>query len=371
MKITKFLINNRLFLHGVLALVLVLQSCSKEEKANQPASQGAQRMGLSVEALVLQTDKIEDKIFSTGTLLPNEEVEIRPEVSGRVVALNFEEGSRVKKGQVLAKIDASELNAQLKKLKVQEKLLQSEESRQKQLLDIDAVSQEEYDIALNQLNTLEAEVDLIQTQIAKTNILAPFTGVIGLRYISEGGYVSPSSLIASIQQIDPIKVEFSVPEQYVGDISEGSKVNFHVTGLGDTYSAQVYAVDAKIDVNTRTVRVRARSSNPNNVLKPGAFAKVEVVLKTFDNAILVPTEAIVTELEGQKVFISRGGKAKSQRVKTGIRTERVVQITEGLEPKDTVVLTGLMSIQEGMELKFKEFKEPKLEIDIEQPNVAL
>lgn len=364
--------QSKLTIYFAVALGFMLYSCSKgDEKRAQQNTGGATGPELSVEGMVVQTEKVDDKIFSTGTLLPNEEVELRPEISGRVVNIYFDEGSQVKAGQLLVRMDASELEAQLKKLKVQEKLAQSEESRQNQLLKIEAVSQEEYDIALNQLHTLEAEIDLIETQIRKTKIYAPFSGIIGLRYISEGGYVSPSSLIASMQQIDPIKVEFSVPERYIGEIKEGTTVKYGISGSDEIFSAKVYAVDSKIDVNTRTVKVRARSSNNNNLLKPGAFARVEITLKTYDDAILIPAEAIVTELEGQRVFISEDGKAKSQQVKTGIRTERVVQILEGLEPKDTVVLTGLMSIQEGAKLTFKEIKEPELEVEIEQPNIAL
>lgn len=372
MKKHSFLRQSKVAIYLVVALGFIFHSCSEgdEKKAPQNAG-GAMESGLSVEGMIVQTEKVDDKIFATGTLLPNEEVELRPEISGRVVNIYFEEGSQVKAGQLLVKIDASELEAQLKKLKVQEKLAQSEESRQSQLLKIEAVSQEEYDIALNQLNTLEAEIDLIETQIAKTRIYSPFSGIIGLRYISQGGYVSPSSLIASMQQIDPIKVEFSVPERYIGEVKEGTSVSFGVSGSDDIFKAKVYAVDSKIDINTRTVKVRARSTNSNRVLKPGAFARVEITLKTYDDAILVPAEAIVTQLEGQSVYVSEDGKAKAQKIKTGIRTERVVQILEGLSPKDTVVLTGLMSIQEGAKLNFKEIKEPELEVEVEQPNTVL
>ncbi len=363
----------KFFSAWAIAFVFLLLACS-EKSDKQAAALNATRQAppsLSVDVMIIETDQVDDKIYSTGTLLPNEEVELRPEISGRVVGIYFEEGTLVKKGQLLAKIDDSELKAQLKKLTVQEKLVKSEEDRQNQLLKINAISQEEYDIALNQLNTLEAEIELIATQIEKTSLITPFSGTIGLRYSSQGSYVTPSSLIATIQQTDPIKVEFTVPEKYVGEIKEGTEVNFGVVGTNNLYSAKVYAIDSKIDINTRTVKVRARSDNRERTLKPGAFAKVEVILKTYEDAILVPTEAIVTELEGQKVFISKGGKAKSQKIKTGIRTERVVQILEGLRPKDTVLLTGLLSVEEGVQLEIKELKTPKLEVDITQPNISL
>ncbi|WPP53289.1 efflux RND transporter periplasmic adaptor subunit [Catalinimonas niigatensis] len=364
--------SGKINIYILLMAASLFHACAvEEEKKNRPSQAAMADAALSVEGMILKASAIDDKIYSTGTLLPNEEVELRPETSGRIVGIYFEEGSRVSKGQLLAKIDNSELNAQLNKLKVQRKLAQSEEARQQKLLDIEAISQGEYDVTLNQLNTLEAEIDLIETQISKTNITSPFSGIVSLRNVSEGGYVSPSTLIASMQQIDPIKVEFSVPERYISDIKEGTVVNYGVTNTNDTYQAKVYAIDSKIDVNTRTVRVRARSSNPENSLRPGAFARVEIILKSFEDAILVPSDAILTELEGEKVFITENGKATSKRVRTGIRNENMVQILEGLALKDTLVLTGLMSIQEGKPIEFKELRSPDMEVKVNEPNVAL
>lgn len=356
----------------MLITALIAAGCSEEKgKDAAPSAPQAAKQAFSVEGMIIRAEELDDKIYTTGTLLANEEVELRTETSGRIVGLYFEEGSRVNKGQLLAKIDNRELNNQLKRLQIQAELAGTEEARQKKLLDIEAISQQEYDITLNRVNTLEAEMNLIKTQISKTNIVSPFNGIVGLRNVSEGGYVSPTTLIASMQQIDPIKLEFSVPERYINEVTEGTVVNFSVTNSGESYQARVYAIDSKIDINTRTVKVRARSANPDNTLKPGAFARVEIILRTFDEAILVPSEAILTELEGEKVYISENGKATSKRVKTGIRTEQRVQIIEGLSPKDTLVLTGLMSIQEGKTLEFKEIKRPTTELNLAQPNISL
>lgn len=372
MKQTPFLMAVKSNFYLLLMFSLLVQACSGEEEKKSSNSQSTTaNAALSVAGMILKASQIDDKIYATGTLLANEEVELSPETSGRIIGIYFEEGSRVSKGQLLAKIDNSELNAQLNTLKVQEKLARSEEARQQKLLDIEAVSQGEYDITLNQLNTIEAEIELLETQIRKTNIVSPFSGVVSLRNVSTGGYVSPSVIIASMQQVDPIKLEFSVPERYIGEIKEGTIVNFGVTNGNETYPAKVYAVDSKIDVNTRTVRVRARSSNPDNSLRPGAFARVEIILKTFENAILVPSEAILTELEGEKVFITENGKATSKRIRTGIRNESMVQVLEGLSPKDTLVLTGLMSIQEGKAVEFKELRDFDSELNVDEPNISL
>lgn len=350
---------------------LAFQACTQKSGEASLQAPVPANPGLSVEGMIVKTERVDDKFFSTGTLLANEEVELRTEISGRITGIYFEEGSQVKKGQLLIKIDDSELRAQLKKLEIQQKLAESEEYRQQQLLKIEAVSQEEYDIALNQVNTLAAEVELLESQIVKTSIYAPFSGTIGLRYASAGGYVTTANLIATMQQLDPIKVEFSVPERYAPKIKEGTDIRFEVTGFDEVFKAKVYAIESKIDINTRTVRVRASGQNAHRQLRPGAFAQVEIVLNTFEDAILVPAEALVTELEGQKLFIAKDGKAKSQKVKTGIRTERLVQIVEGLAPQDTILLTGLMSVQEGVLLDFKALRTSNTEVEIEQPNITL
>ncbi|MFP4091972.1 MAG: efflux RND transporter periplasmic adaptor subunit [Cyclobacteriaceae bacterium] len=352
-------------------MLLIVAGACTEEKAAETKQPAAASPAVPVEGMVLKTESLDDEIYTTGTLLSNEEVELRPETSGRIMGIFFEEGSRVSKGQLLAKIDNRELNDQLKRLQIQSELASTEEARQKKLLDIEAISQEEYDITLNRLNTIEAEMDLVRTQISKTNIVSPFSGVVSLRYVSEGGYVSPTTLIASLQQINPIKLEFSVSEKYISDIKEGSAINFSVATSEETYQARVYAIDSKIDINTRTIKVRARSENPDNMLKPGAFARVAIVLKTFEDAILVPSDAILTELEGEKVFIAENGKAMPKRIRTGIRTEHMVQVVEGLTPQDTLVLTGLMSIQEGKPLAFKKIRKSAAEISLEQPNLSL
>ncbi len=356
----------------LIPIVATIQSCGGEtDQATAKNVEKPQSQVIAIEGMIVSASKVNDKIFATGTLLPNEEVELRPEISGRVTGIYFEEGNKVKAGQLLVKMDDSELKAQFKKVKVQEKLAKSEEQRQQQLLDIDAVSQEEYDISLNQLNTLEAEMDLLETQIRKTSIYAPFSGIIGLRNVSKGGYITPSDIIASLLQIDPIKLEFSVPEVYSSKLKDGAKVDFAVSGIDKTFTASVYAVDSRIDINTRTVKARAKSANPGNIMSPGAFARVEVVLQTYENALLVPSEAILTELQGQKIFVAKNGKAQSQPIKTGVRTQSAVQVTEGLSAQDTVILTGLMSLQDGAAIELKEIKQPDLEMHVEQPNVAL
>ncbi len=306
---------------------------------------------LAVKAFIARPQKLENKIFVTGTVLANEEIEIRSEISGKVEKIFFNEGSRVKKGDILVKVDDSELQAQLLKTQYQKKLAEEKEYRQRLLLEKEAISRQEYDIALTELNTLEAEIQLIKARIDKTEIRAPFDGVIGLRYVSVGSYISPSVKISTLQNIDTLKLEFSIPEKYIRLVNVGDRINFKVQGSDKRYTAVIYAIDPKIDPTTRTLQVRAIFPNKNHEVLPGSFAEIEVVLEEIPNAILIPSEAIIPSAEGSKVFVYNQGKAFERNVETGIRTERFIQIKSGLNPGDTVLTTGLLQLKSGFKVR--------------------
>ncbi len=284
-------------------------------------------------------------------MLANEEVELKSEVSGRVTKILFKEGGFVKKGDLLVKINDSELQAQLEKAKYVLKLSEEKEYRQRNLLKREAISQEEYDSALNELNVNKAQVDLIKAQIDKTEIVAPFSGKIGLRHISIGSYITPTTIIASLQNIDPIKIEFSIPEKYAGSVEVGDKVNFNIVGSEETFTGKVYAIEPKIDNVTRTLSIRALCSNTSGKLLPGGYADVKLILKDISNALMVPTEAIIPILKGQKLFLYKNGVVTDPIVQTGIRTDTTVQITDGLAPYDTVITSGILQLRPGAPVK--------------------
>jgi membrane fusion protein (multidrug efflux system) len=309
---------------------------------------------VAVDIIVVKTEKLDSKIQSTGTLLANEEVELRSEISGKISRIYFKEGDRVKKGQLLVHINDDELQAQLRRLEYNIKLNEENEFRQKRLLEKEAISQQEYDIVLTQLNSIRAEMQQLKAIIARYSLRAPFDGVIGLRYVSEGSYVSPTSQIAFMQDIDPVKIEFSIPEKYADQVKGGSKMEFFINGRDKKYEGQVYAIEPRIDLATRSLRIRATSSNPNNELIPGAFANVQLTLKTIDDAILIPTEALIPELQGQKVFLYKNGIAISIPVETGIRTEREIQVTKGIQLSDSLIVTGLLQLKDSMQVKVRE-----------------
>jgi membrane fusion protein (multidrug efflux system) len=335
---------------SALFLIISLPGCrEKNPKANPTDVQRA----VSVEGVVVIPSLIENKINTTGTILANEEVEIRSEVSGRIVSVNFQEGAVVKKGDLLVKINDEDLKAQLKKLTAEKSLAREDVYRKTKLLELAAISQEEMDVAHNQLSVLEAEIELVKSQISKTEIFAPFSGQIGLRYASPGGFASPTMLIARMMDTDPVKIEFAVPEKYLGKIGEGTEISFRTANLDSTFTGQVYAVDPRIDPSTRSMTVRAKCSNNEKLIFPGAFARIEIIIGKLPEALVVPSEAIVPDIRGEKLFIRENGMVKVVYVTIGIRTERKVQISEGIKPGDTVITTGLLQLREKMKVEVR------------------
>ena len=341
------------FLFLLVFSYLMIGACKSGKSSLPRRESGTSGMRVPVNAMVIQPQLLDNSIFTTGTILANEEVELKPEINGRVTSVLFTEGSKVKKGDVLLRINDRELKAQLKGKEIEEKQASDLESRARKLLEVKGISQEEYDKIANALNLIKAQKEVTQAQLAKTEIVAPFDGVIGLRYVSEGSFVSTNMLVATMQEIDPIKVEFSVPEKYAKQIKKGTEIKVLVGDSKEEYKGSVYAVEAKIDLATRTIKARAKISNPNGDLIPGSFAKVDLTLEQLPNAIVIPSESIIPEMTGEKVFICVNGKAKSVGVKTGIRTETSVQIVEGLNPQDTLIVTGLLQLSDGKAVEIR------------------
>jgi membrane fusion protein (multidrug efflux system) len=347
-------LKNTLVLSLVAIASSALFSCSREGKNADTSAKPAS--GLLIDAVIVKPRNLERKINVTGTLLANEEVALRSEISGKVTGIFFEEGSAVKKGQLLIKINDNDLQAQLKKTRLQDSLFTKDESRKKQLLALKAISQEEYDMVLTEQQSIRADQQLLQAQIAKTNITAPFDGQIGLRYISEGSFTDPAAVLATMQQINLMKLEFSVPEKYRSYLKPGTEIGFSVVGIDSVFSASVYAVESSIDQSTRSVKVRARSNNQNQMLFPGAFAHVEIVLENVENALVIPAEAVIPELKGQKVFVIKNGKVESVQVEAGIRNESETEITNGLSVGDTLAVTGLLQLRNGSSIEIKSIR---------------
>jgi membrane fusion protein (multidrug efflux system) len=343
----------------VVAILIGTKFIFFPSKAGQPANAAKGKNAgtpSNVTACVVKPEKLSNQITASGTIRANEDVQLQPELAGKIVQINFKEGSLVSKGQLLVKINDADLQAQYKKLQLQHSLAEQTMQRQKQLLEINGVSQQEFDLAQSSYNTIKADMDFATAQILKTEIKAPFDGVIGLKNVSEGAFVSPSTIIASIQQIDPVKIDFAVPERYSYFLKKNGEVIFSIEGVPGDLKGQIYAIEPKIDMTTRTVQVRAICPNSKNNIYPGAFAQVKIQLNDIDAAIMIPTEAIIPDINGQKVFIMKNGKANYARVETGIRTAAKIQITKGLNAGDTVLTTGIMQLKPNAAVQITDLK---------------
>ena len=300
--------------------------------------------------MVVRSESLDEKILTTGTIVPNEEVDIRSEVSGRVTSIGFREGDYVRRGTVLLRINDADLQAQLQKLTANRKLADANEQRMKRLFEKEAISRAEYEISQTNLTGTVADIENLKAQLAKTIIRAPFDGTIGLRQISVGSYISPASPIATLTNINPAKIDFSVPAKYANIVRRGSRIQFTVEGSDSRRTGTVYAVEPKVNPETRALLLRAVSPNPNGTMVPGAFARIEVVLSARGNAIVVPTEALIPEQDGQKVFVVRNHKAESVSVQIGLRTDKSVEIRSGLSVGDSLITSGIQMVKPGGEV---------------------
>ncbi|MCX6137927.1 MAG: efflux RND transporter periplasmic adaptor subunit [Ignavibacteriales bacterium] len=298
--------------------------------------------------IVVRPQRLENSVRSSGTVLASESVDLVAEANGRIETIAFKEGGPVAKNQLLVRINADDLQAQSKKNDLQLQLAVEQEKRQKQLFEKNLTSKEQYDIALNQVNTLKADRENLIASIRKTEIRAPFDGIIGLRYVSEGGYVTQTTRIASIQKINPVKVDFAIPEKYAGAVKTGDIVEFTIEEANLKFTGTLYAIEPKIDAATRTVQLRAVCDNRSGRVFPGAYVQIDLRLKEISDAIMIPTQAIIPVLKGQTVLVRKNGVAASVPVKTGIRMPSAVQIISGLSLGDTVITTGLMQLRSGM-----------------------
>jgi membrane fusion protein, multidrug efflux system len=320
------------------------------EPTKEKLPSGNSRAPVRVSAVVVTSSKLSEAVSATGTLLAEEGVELQAESNGKVVAIRFTEGARVRKGDLLVKLNDADLVATHSRAKYRKQIAVLRERRLAQLLKQGVARQEEYDTALNELNIQDAEIELTEAQIAKTEIRAPFDGVVGLRYVSEGSFVNASTRIATLQRLDRLKVDFSIPEKYATRIRLGSPIAFTVAGADRKFAGEIYALDPRIDSATRTVLIRALCPNPEARLLPGTFANVGVTLSELNGALLIPAVAVVPGLEEKNVFVVKDGKAERRAVQTGTRTESTVHILSGLAAGDVVITSGLQQMRAGQDV---------------------
>ncbi len=342
--------ENKLFLILIFSIIILTFSCTSgnadKEKAIKKVSKSMQLEGFVAKSTVLDMN-----ISVSGTLKSFEETVLMPEISGRIVEIKIQEGKAVKKGSLLIKLYDGDLQAQLKKLQAQLKIAEQTLKRQGDLMKVNGISQIDFDQTTLQVNSINADIEVLKVQIRKTEILAPYDGTIGLRNVSLGAQVSPATALTTIRAVEQLKLDFSVPEKYSKEAGIGKKIKFTVQGDDTKYNASVLATEEGIEATTRNLKVRAVVLGKTKALVPGKFANVELTLGENKNAIMIPTQAIIPQEKDKKVIITKDGKAKMISVKTGIRKEANIEIISGIEEGDTVITTGLLFVKPGDAVK--------------------
>jgi membrane fusion protein, multidrug efflux system len=335
-------------------IFLFLSSCKdKNNDAAQGKGSAGKPKGVIADVYVVKSEAYSPTYTASGQLLANESVEIHPEVAGRVTGIYFSEGSAVRKGQMLLQLNDADIRAEIRKLQAQRGLQQSTQRRQAELLRIGGISRQEFEATQTNVRAIDADIAVSRANLARLKIVAPFDGIIGLRNVSPGAIVSPTTIVATLQQVSPLKMDFSIPDQYRNQLRLGQSVRFFIEGIQDTMLAKVSAIEPGAEATTHTVKIRAIVPNGDRKLMPGAFAHVVVPFGVQGASILIPTQSIIPTTRDKKVAIVRNGKAVMQTVVTGDRTQDRVQILQGLQMGDTILTTALMQVKAGMDVKVK------------------
>lgn len=318
------------------------------QPAQANAAVGPQAAGVPVEVARPEIRTVDEEVQALGTLAADEMVVIAPEIAGRVVALGFKEGDRVAKGQELVKLDKAILDAEVKLAEAELRLARDTYERNRSLADRGSGTQVALEQATAQLASSEARLQLALSRRALTTIVAPFNGVVGLRSVGVGDYVAVGKELITLTAIDPIKVDFRVPEIFLTRVKVGQTIQLKVDALPDrNFTGTIYAIDPIVDVNGRAIRLRARIPNGELELKPGLFARISIIVDQRENALVVPETAVVPDGTGKVIFVVENGKAKRVPVELGKRLPGKVEIVKGLTPAMQIVTAGQMRLRDG------------------------
>jgi membrane fusion protein (multidrug efflux system) len=339
------------FFAFLTAFGLFLFSCGKKKQGtNNTATAKKQMPPAKVDGYVVTPSDLTDRVELTGNITAGETTEIRPEIAGRITLLHLPEGKYVSKGTLLAKLYDGDLRAQLAKLEVQLRAARVTEARQEQLLKIEGISKQEYELSQLQVNTIKADMHIIRTSMIKTEIRAPYSGKLGLKNISPGAYITPADILTTLRKTDEMKLDFNVPEKYAHLVKPGQNVAFTDDATNARFSARIDAMESGITENNRALLVRADITGGDDRLIHGSFARINLDIQPGTQSLMVPSQAILPQARGKKVIAYKGGTAQFIEVTTGIRDSAFVEITSGLQTGDTIVVTGLMSTKPGAKI---------------------
>lgn len=304
-----------------------------------------------VDAAVVHPTAVPDQLQATGTIQANQEVQLVSEVARKVTAVYAHEGTTVARGALLFTLDDADLQARRHKLKLQEKLALLDDRRMRGLLRTESVTQQEYDQVSTNLQVLQADIQAVDVDLAKTRIHAPFAGKVGLNKVDVGAYVTPSTVLTSLEDVSQVKVSFTVPERYAAVVQPGQTIQFRTENGTAPQVGRIIATEPRTDVSTRSLLVKALSANTKRQLVPGMSAKISLLLHAATQALVVPTQALIPTAKGYSLYAIKGGRADYRDVTTGARSSGTVQVLTGLQAGDTVITTNLLRLAAGVPVR--------------------
>lgn len=315
-------------------------------------AQSGQSAVVAVEAVKVVTAPIPQVITTVGSLRSDESITLRPESAGRISAITFQEGQRVAKGAPLVTLDPAMPRAELEQAKANYVLAKQKFDRAVDLAKRSFISGQAKDEAENNVKVAEATVQLAEAKLAKTDIRAPFSGIIGLRTVSVGDYVKEGADLVNLEAIDPLKVDFRVPETYLGQVQVGQALTITLDALpGKTYEGKVIAVNPLIDAAGRSIIIRAQVGNQDTALRPGMFARIRLITRAERDAMMLPEEALVPQGTDKFVFRVNDGKVTRVKVETGQRRDGKVEIVNGVNKDDVIVTAGQLKLRDGVSVR--------------------
>jgi len=343
----------------LIVSLLLIASCKSEKKGPGPKGNGGKRgpvqgdrTSVMVDVIIAGSEDVTSSLEVNGSVIANEMVELRPETNGRLVYLNIPDGANVKEGTILARVNDADLQAQMGQQKTQLELAMKTEKRLSDLLKVNGVNQADYDAALSQVNTIQANIKVLNAQIDKTVIRAPFSGELGLRTVSQGAYVTPSTLLGTLQQTDKVKIDFTIPETYTSVFKKGDKVRIMTTSSAESVEGAITAIEPQINSVSRNIKVRAFLTK--GIILPGAFVKV--ILDQTRQSIMVPSNAIIPDALSNQIVVVHKNKAIFTNVETGTRNENLVELTKGVNIGDSIVVSGMLFVRPNASIKVKKVK---------------
>jgi membrane fusion protein (multidrug efflux system) len=316
--------------------------------AQGPAGAGAPARGTPVETANARAATATNDIRAVGTLQSDESVKIAPEVAGRIAEIAFKEGEPVAAGAVLVKLDDALVRAEIDEAQARYDLAKANFDRAQALARTGNVTERARDEAVANFETARATLELAKVRLAKHALTAPFAGVVGLRKVSAGAFIAIGTEVVNLEKIDSLKVDFKIPEVFLGDVAVGQTIDVTVDALGGRiFTGAIYAIDPQVDVNGRALQIRARLPNPDGALRPGLFARITIKGRTPQNVVMVPESAIVPRGGENYVYRVQDGKAMETKVSLGERKAGQVEVRQGLDPEVTVITAGHQRLRDG------------------------